>query len=98
MDNPSIQLRELHISTRKEMDGVRIDITDTGSGIPPELRLKVFEPFFTTKGRNGRGGMGLALAQEAVTALGGTLSIDPDYMDGTRISVRLPRRLKVEIE
>jgi nitrogen fixation negative regulator NifL len=98
MDNPSIRLRELCISTRKEMDGIRIDITDTGSGIPPELRLKVFEPFFTTKGRNGRGGMGLALAQEAVTALGGTLSIDPDYMDGTRISVRLPRRLKVEIE
>lgn len=98
MANPSILLRELRISTCEDSNGIRIDISDTGSGIPPELRLKVFEPFFTTKGRNGRGGIGLALAQEVVIALGGTLSIDPDYSDGTRISVRLPRRLHAEIE
>ncbi len=98
MDNPSILVRELHISTCKEMAGIRIDITDTGSGIPPELRLKVFEPFFTTKGHSGRGGMGLALVQEVVVMLGGTLSIDPDYTNGTHISVRLPRHLKAEIE
>ena len=98
MDNPGIELRELRISTREELDGIRIDITDSGAGIPPELRFKVFEPFFTTKGRNGRGGMGLALVQEVVVALGGTISIDPDYTRGTRISVRLPRRSKAEIE
>ncbi len=90
MDNPGIQVRELHISTCEEMNGIRIDFTDTGSGIPPELKFKVFEPFFTTKGHKGRGGIGLALVQEVVIALGGTLSIDPDHTDGTRISVRLP--------
>ncbi len=98
MDNPNIKLRELRVSTCEELDGIRIDIIDTGAGIPQELRLKVFEPFFTTKGHKGRGGMGLALVQEVVIALGGMISIDPDYTEGTRISVRLPRRLKAEIE
>lgn len=98
MDNPNIKLRELHISTREEREGIRVDITDTGSGIPSDLRLKVFEPFFTTKGRFGRGGMGLALVQEVAIALGGTISMDPNYKGGTRISVRLPRRLKAEVE
>ncbi len=98
MDNPNIKLRELHISTCEEREGIRVDIADNGLGIPPELRLKVFEPFFTTKGRNGRGGMGLALVQEVVIALGGTISIDSDYTEGTRISVRLPRHLKAKVE
>lgn len=96
MDYPGLAMRELRISTFEEVDAIRIDVTDTGPGIPPELRFKVFEPFFTTKSHR-RGGMGLALVQEVLNAIGGTIYIDPDYTDGSRISVRLLRHIPTEI-
>ncbi len=83
--------RELHIGTRIEDDGeiIALQITDSGAGIPAELRYKVFEPFYTTKG--GRhAGMGLAMVQEVVNQHYGTLEIDPAYHEGCRICLRFP--------
>jgi two-component system NtrC family sensor kinase len=56
----------IRIKTLKEGDLVRIDIADTGSGIPEAIRQRIFEPFFTTK-EVGRGtGQGLAIARSIV--------------------------------
>jgi len=83
--------RELFISTRVEHQVVRMEITDSGPGIPPELTLKVFEPFFSTKPphRGGRG-MGLPMVQEIVNKHAGMVHVDNSYRDGCRVVVELP--------
>ncbi|MDR3410088.1 MAG: nitrogen fixation negative regulator NifL, partial [Formivibrio sp.] len=83
-------LRVLKLGTRQEGDWIELDIVDSGPGIPEALRLKVFEPFFTTRPKGARAGMGLALAQEIVLRHGGCLEIDPAYLLGCRVIVRLP--------
>jgi len=70
---------------------VRIDIVDTGPGVPPEVRGRLFEPFFTTKPGGKGSGLGLAISQTLVHAMGGTLEAGDDPEGGGRFSVRLPR-------
>jgi two-component system OmpR family sensor kinase len=66
---------------------VAIRISDTGPGIDPEIRSQVFERFVRA-GSNRGFGLGLAIANEAVTAIGGTLKLDPTEV-GTQITVLL---------
>lgn len=84
--------RELYISTRVEnAKSVRLEITDTGLGIPAELAVKVFEPFFSTKPpHRGARGMGLSMVQEIVTKHSGMVHFDTDYQKGCRVIVELP--------
>ena len=80
----------LTIQTHLEGDHVCLLVADTGEGIPPELLHRVTEPFFTTK-PPGRGtGLGLAMVYGTVTAHGGTLDIQSDLGQGTRILLRIP--------
>ncbi|MCX7192644.1 MAG: nitrogen fixation negative regulator NifL [Proteobacteria bacterium] len=84
--------RELRILCVTRPDCIEVFIEDSGSGIADELRFKVFEPFFTTKGAEQQHlGLGLAMAQDVVTRHGGTIDIDPDYRNGCRVRVQLPR-------
>ncbi|SDS71683.1 nitrogen fixation negative regulator NifL [Pseudomonas oryzae] len=87
-----VSRRELFISTRVEnQQVVRMEITDSGPGIPAELALKVFEPFFSTKPPHSAGhGMGLAMVQEIVTEHAGMVHIDTSYRQGCRVVVELP--------
>ncbi len=71
--------------------GVRIDILDSGPGIPPEVRRRLFEPFFTTKPGGMGTGLGLAVSQSLVRAMGGTLEVSDASGWGSCFSVRLPR-------
>nr|CAA50320.1 nifL protein [Azotobacter vinelandii] len=91
MSQNQVSRRELFISTRVENHLVRMEITDSGPGIPPDLVLKVFEPFFSTKPphRVGRG-MGLPVVQEIVAKHAGMVHVDTDYREGCRIVVELP--------
>ena len=57
-----------------KMKMIRIQITDTGTGISPEMRDKIFDPFFTTR-ENGSG-LGLSVVHRIVEALEGTIKID----------------------
>ncbi len=67
-----------------------IRVTDSGSGIDKAVREQIFEPFFTTK-PVGRGtGLGLSMVYSLVTDHGGTVRVDEDYIDGTRMVVQLP--------
>ena len=69
---------------------VSLAVTDTGSGIPPELAEHVFEPFFTTK-EQGRGtGLGLATVHGLVVQAGGRVTLQPAPARGTRFEVLLP--------
>ena len=63
-------------------------ITDTGAGIPPELRDKIFEPNFSTK--TSGTGLGLAIVRQGVDALNGKIGFDTEVGVGTTFWLRLP--------
>ena len=92
MSQSQVSRRELFISTGVEnQQVVRMEISDSGPGIPAGLELKVFEPFFSTKPPYKAGhGMGLSMVQEIVTEHAGTVYIDTTYHDGCRVVVELP--------
>ena len=68
---------------------VMVAITDTGHGIPPEIRDRVFEPFFSTKQGNGTG-MGLAMVYGIVKNHGGSIRLYSEVGIGTTFKVYLP--------
>jgi len=72
-------------------DHVRIDVIDTGHGMPPEAVARAFEPFFTTK-QPGKGtGLGLSMVYGFVRQSGGAVGIDSRPGAGTTVSLCLPR-------
>ena len=79
------------VRTRREGDQVVISISDTGCGIPENIRDKIFEPFFTTK-EVGRGtGQGLAIARSIVVdSHGGSLTFESTIGKGSTFFIRLP--------
>jgi len=69
---------------------IRVTVTDTGTGIAPEVRDRMFEPFFTTKGVGKGTGLGLATTLGIVKNYGGVLQVVSEVGEGTEIQVYLP--------
>lgn len=73
---------------------LRFSISDTGIGIPPDQLKKVFDPFYqveeTAHRRHGGTGLGLAICQRLVELMGGTISIQSEWSEGTTVSFELP--------
>jgi two-component system, cell cycle sensor histidine kinase and response regulator CckA len=70
---------------------VRLEVSDTGTGMSAEVLAHVFEPFYTTK-ETGKGtGLGLAIVHGIVTKSGGTVAVSSIPGRGTRFTVDLPR-------
>ena len=78
----------LRIESRREGDRVLLEITDSGPGIPPDVRAHIFEPFFTTK--DDGTGLGLSVSYGIVAAHGGTITIPRSTDQGTMFRVALP--------
>jgi len=80
------------IRTRQEPGWAVVEVEDTGTGIPPEVRNKIFDPFFTTKGIGKGTGQGLAIVQ-AVIVKGHSGKIDfiTEVGKGTTFRIFLPR-------
>lgn len=72
-------------------DYVRIDISDTGSGIAPEIVDKIFEPFFSTKEVGKGTGLGLSTVYGIVKQTGGFVYVDTEADRGTSFHIFLPR-------
>jgi PAS domain S-box-containing protein len=72
-------------------DFVALRVSDTGSGIAPDVLPKVFDPFFTTKGANKGSGLGLSQVHGFAHQSGGTVSIDSTLGQGTTVTIYLPR-------
>jgi len=80
----------LTLRTSLDGDHVRVEVGDTGPGIPEELRQRIFEPFFTTKPVGQGTGLGLDISYRIVVARhGGDLTVESQPGD-TRFVVRLP--------
>ena len=75
----------LRLTAARDSGRVRIEVADTGVGIPPENLSQVFEPFFTTKAQGS--GLGLSVVCEYVRALGGEVRIESEPGRGTRVSL-----------
>ena len=77
------------LCTKADGDGVRLDVSDTGTGMTEEVRQRCLEPFFSTKGEKGSG-LGLAMVYGIIRRLRGTIDITSTPGVGTTFSIRLP--------
>ncbi len=82
---------EIRVTTDLGRDGrVVVAISDTGSGIPPEILGRIFDPFFTTKPAGVGTGLGLSICKGIVTALGGEITVTSKVGEGTTFHIILP--------
>ncbi|HEV2799843.1 MAG TPA: ATP-binding protein [Pyrinomonadaceae bacterium] len=80
------------VSTTLEGERARIEVADTGAGIPPEMLVRIFDPFYTTKEAGKGSGLGLAISTTLAEALGGALTVESKAGAGSRFRLWLPRR------
>lgn len=79
------------VSTRRDSDWAEVRISDTGSGIPENIRGRIFDPFFTTKEVGKGTGQGLTIAHHVVVDKhGGTITFETEPGKGTTFIVRIP--------
>jgi CheY-like chemotaxis protein len=81
---------EVRVATLENRDRVVISITDTGTGMTPEVKQRLFDPFFTTKGKAGTG-MGLAVSFGIIRRHEGSIEVDSEPGRGTTFKISLPR-------
>jgi signal transduction histidine kinase len=87
---------ELSITAAREGDGVRVEVSDTGSGITADLIPRIFLPWVTTK-PTGRGtGLGLSITHDVITRHGGTINVTSHPGRGTTFTILLPSSTAVE--
>ena len=77
-----------------ESDAVMIEVTDTGTGIPDEIKQKIFDPFFSTKEVGKGTGLGLSTVYGIVKQSGGYVFVDSEVGRGTVFRVFLPRHVE----
>lgn len=79
----------LHVTISPDEDLVKIEVADTGAGIPEENLSKIFEPYFSTK-ETGTG-LGLAIVKKVVDIHNGTIELESKTEEGTKFIVKLPK-------
>jgi two-component system nitrogen regulation sensor histidine kinase NtrY len=79
---------KMMVRASKDNGFVKIEIQDSGRGVPPELLPKLFEPYFSTK--TGGTGLGLSIARKSVEDHGGKIEVESEPQQGTRVTILLP--------
>ncbi len=86
------QRHVLCVCTSREGEHVRIEVSDTGHGIPPEVLPRIFDPFFTTKPVGVGTGLGLSISHSLLVKMGGTLRVRSEQGQGSTFTLLLPTR------
>ena len=79
----------IHVRTYQDEEGIGVDVSDTGVGMPAEVARRVFEPLFSTKGGDGNG-MGLSVSAGTMREHGGSIGVHSTEGEGTRFTLRFP--------
>ncbi|MCK4242928.1 MAG: response regulator, partial [Dehalococcoidia bacterium] len=80
---------KLTVKAWQEDNQVVLSVSDTGVGIPDEIKSKIFDPFFSTKGPDGMG-LGLSITYGIITRQGGNIDVESTLGQGSTFYVRLP--------
>ncbi len=80
----------LSLGLAREGDYVRLEVADTGHGMPEEICAKIFDPFFTTKDFGKGTGLGLTVVKGIIEEHGGTITLESAVEKGTTFTIRLP--------
>ena len=81
---------KITLRTRQEGDKVRIEIADTGCGIPQEIINRIFDPFFTTKPVGTGTGLGLSITHGIIRKHNGRIDVSSEPGKGTTFSITIP--------
>jgi two-component system NtrC family sensor kinase len=90
----------IEIATKCEPDGLSVNVSDNGPGIPEAVAQRVFEPFFSTKSEGEGTGLGLSISLGIVKEHGGNISVDPGGAGsgrGATFTVELPTGVRAEL-
>lgn len=89
VDHPNAQIH-IRVDTTEDGDAVLVQIWDNGAGIAEHEIKAIFEPFYTTRSSAERMGLGLHTSKRIVESTGGTIRINVEKPEGTRVIVSLP--------
>jgi two-component system NtrC family sensor kinase len=78
------------VRSRLSSDRLRVEVDDTGPGVPPDVRSRIFDPFFTTKPVGKGTGLGLSVAHGIITAHEGRIWVEDAPAGGARFVIELP--------
>lgn len=80
-------------NAENQKGGVEIVVSDTGPGVPAQIRERIFDPFFSTK--DGGAGLGLAIASQIAQAHGGYIDLLDSGEGGAKFMISLPVEIKI---
>jgi signal transduction histidine kinase len=81
---------DIKIKTARENGMVKIEISDTGSGIPDDVADRIFDPFFTTKPEGKGTGIGLSISRDIIKEHQGEISVNSEVGEGTTFTIKVP--------
>ncbi|WP_321477093.1 ATP-binding protein [uncultured Paludibaculum sp.] len=87
---PPDQPRRLSLRTKGEVSSLRVEVRDTGAGIPRDHQSRIFDPFFTTKGMQKGTGLGLSVTYGIVEEHGGMIEVESNPGEGALFRLEFP--------